>query len=50
MPDEKVKEFGEQSQMKRPAQLAPAYVFLATQDSRYMTGSVLDLTSGEMLP
>ena len=53
MPDEKVKHFGEQNQMKRPAQpaeLAPAYVFLATQDSRYMTGSVLDLTGGEMLP
>jgi len=53
MPDEKVKHFGESSQMKRPAQpaeLAPAYVFLATQDSRYMTGSVMDLTGGEMLP
>lgn len=53
MPDEKVKKFGEQSQIRRPAQpaeLAPAYVFPATQDSRYVTGSVLDLTGGEMLP
>jgi NAD(P)-dependent dehydrogenase (short-subunit alcohol dehydrogenase family) len=53
MPEEKVKHFGEQNQMKRPAQpaeLAAAYVFLATQDSRFMTGSVLDLTGGEMLP
>jgi NAD(P)-dependent dehydrogenase (short-subunit alcohol dehydrogenase family) len=53
MPEEKVKQFGQQNQMKRPAQpaeLAPAFVFLATQDSRFMTGSVLDLTGGEMLP
>jgi hypothetical protein len=53
MPDEKVKQFGQQSKMERPAQpaeLAPAYVYLASQDSSYVTGSVMDLTGGKMLP
>jgi NAD(P)-dependent dehydrogenase (short-subunit alcohol dehydrogenase family) len=53
MPDEKVKKFGETDPMQRPAQpaeLAPAYVFLATGESNYITGSVLDLTGGKMLP
>ena len=49
-----VEQFGKQSAMERPAQpkeLAPAYVFLAaTQDSSYITGSILDLTGGKMLP
>jgi NAD(P)-dependent dehydrogenase (short-subunit alcohol dehydrogenase family) len=53
MPREKVETFGQNKPMKRPAQpaeLAPPYVFLATQESSYMTGSVMDLTGGEMLP
>ena len=53
MPDEKVKQFGKNSKMERPAQpaeLAPAYVYLASQDSSYVTGSVMDLTGGKMLP
>jgi NAD(P)-dependent dehydrogenase (short-subunit alcohol dehydrogenase family) len=54
MPDKKVQEFGKTSPMGRPAQpaeLAPAYVFLAShQESSYITGSVLDLTGGKMLP
>lgn len=53
MPDEKVKHFGQQDKMQRPAQpaeLAPAYVYLASQDSSYVTGSVMDLTGGRMLP
>jgi len=54
MPDQKVENFGKDSQMGRPAQpaeLAPAYVFLAVeQDSSYITGSVVDLTGGKMLP
>ena len=53
MPEEKVKKFGETSPFERPAQpaeLAPAYVFLATRDSSYVTGSVMDLTGGKMLP
>lgn len=53
MPEEKVKQFGAQSLLKRPAQpaeLAPAYVYLASSDSSYVTGSVMDLTGGRMLP
>jgi NAD(P)-dependent dehydrogenase (short-subunit alcohol dehydrogenase family) len=53
MPDKKVKEFGQTSSMTRPAQpaeLAPAYVFLASAESSYVTGSIMDLTGGKMLP
>jgi len=53
MPPEKVKHFGEKDLMGRPAQpaeLAPAYVFLAAQESSYVTGSVMDLTGGRLLP
>jgi NAD(P)-dependent dehydrogenase (short-subunit alcohol dehydrogenase family) len=54
MPDKQVKEFGGKNPMERPAQpaeLAAAYIFLAdTQESSYITGSVLDLTGGRMLP
>lgn len=53
MPEEKVNQFGGNSAMKRPAQpaeMAPAYVFLASGDSSYITGSVMDLTGGKMLP
>ena len=53
MPDEKVKHFGEKDLLKRPAQpaeLAPAYVYLASHDSSYVTGSVMDLTGGRQLP
>jgi NAD(P)-dependent dehydrogenase (short-subunit alcohol dehydrogenase family) len=50
----KVEKFGQTNPMERPAQpaeLAPAYVFLASQqESSFVTGSVLDLTGGEMLP
>lgn len=53
MPDEKVKNFGGKDIFGRPAQpaeLAAAYVYLASQDSSYVTGSVMDLTGGRMLP
>ncbi len=54
MPEQKVEKFGQTNPMERPAQpaeLAPAYVFLASQqESSFVTGSVLDLTGGEMLP
>ena len=48
-----VREFGSNNQMGRPAQpaeLAPSYVFLASEESRFVTGAVLDLTGGKMLP
>lgn len=53
MGEEHVSEFGKSSMMERPAQpaeLAPAYVYLATSESSFVTGSVLDLTGGKMLP
>jgi hypothetical protein len=53
MPPEKVKNFGKDTLIGRaaqPAELAPAYVFLASNDSRYITASVVDVTGGEMLP
>jgi NAD(P)-dependent dehydrogenase (short-subunit alcohol dehydrogenase family) len=53
MPQEKVEKFGETNPQGRPAQpveLAPAYVFLASDESRYVNGAILDLTGGKMLP
>lgn len=51
MTPEKVAQFGAKSPMKRPAQpeeLAPAYVFLASNaDSSYITGVVLQVMGGE---
>jgi hypothetical protein len=53
MPKDSVENFGKSNPMERPAQpaeLAPAYVFLASPESRFITGSVLDVTGGKMLP
>jgi NAD(P)-dependent dehydrogenase (short-subunit alcohol dehydrogenase family) len=53
MPVEKAKEFGKQAPMGRPAQpveLAPAFVFLASQESSYITGEVIGVTGGKPLP
>lgn len=49
MPPEKVKTFGQDVPLKRagqPAELAPIYVLLASQDSSYMTGSTVQVTGG----
>ncbi|TXK52645.1 SDR family oxidoreductase [Pontibacter qinzhouensis] len=49
MPAEQVKSFGENVPLKRagqPAELAPVYVLLASQDSSYMTGSTVQVTGG----
>jgi NAD(P)-dependent dehydrogenase (short-subunit alcohol dehydrogenase family) len=51
-PAEKVQKFGEDVPMGRagqPAELAPCYVFLASQDSSYMTGQVLHVNGGEIV-
>ena len=48
----KVKEFGKDSPMERPAQpveLAPAFVFLASDESNYINGEVLGVTGGKPL-
>ncbi|HZW03195.1 MAG TPA: SDR family oxidoreductase [Anaerolineaceae bacterium] len=49
---EKVDEFGEDVPMGRPGQpeeVAPSYVFLAANDSSYMTGQVLHPNGGEII-
>lgn len=49
LPEEKYKHFGEDMPMKRagqPAELAPAFVLLASQDSSYMTASTIQVTGG----
>lgn len=51
-PPEKVAEFGKDVPMKRPGQpeeIAPAYVFLASDDSSYMAGQTLHLNGGEVV-
>jgi len=50
--EDKVSEFGSQVPLKRPAQpseIAPAYVFLASQASSYMTGQVIHPNGGEII-
>lgn len=45
--------FGEQSPLGRPAQpseMAPAYVFLASDRASYITGEIVDATGGTPLP
>ncbi|MFG1919811.1 SDR family oxidoreductase [Micromonospora sp. NPDC048898] len=49
MPEEKVKQFGTDTPEGRPgqpAELAPAYVFFASQESSYVTGEILGVTGG----
>ncbi|MEU8511024.1 SDR family oxidoreductase [Kitasatospora sp. NPDC048722] len=53
MDEEKVAHFGEQSPIGRPAQpaeMAPAYVFLASPAASYITGEILNATGGTPLP
>ncbi|MBP5979350.1 MAG: SDR family oxidoreductase [Halomonas sp.] len=50
--DEKVASFGGQVPMKRagqPSEMGPAYVYLASEDSSYMTGQTLHLNGGVIL-
>jgi NAD(P)-dependent dehydrogenase (short-subunit alcohol dehydrogenase family) len=52
-PTEKLPEFGAQTPLGRagqPAEVAPAYVFFASQESSYITAEVLGVTGGEHLP
>ena len=49
-PVEKVKKFGEDVPMKRagqPDEVAPCYVFLASEDSSYISGQILHPNGGE---
>lgn len=52
MPPDKVSEFGKSDPMQRPAQpaeLAPAYVFLASDGASYIAGEILGVTGGKPL-
>ncbi|MDF2765367.1 MAG: dehydrogenase, short-chain alcohol dehydrogenase like protein, partial [Rhodospirillales bacterium] len=51
-PEEHVESFGENVPLKRagqPGEVAMCYVFLASQDSSYMTGQVLHPNGGEII-
>src|SRR5215216_4206770 len=53
MPAEKARSFGQDSPLGRPAQpveLAPLFVFLASDESSYITGEVVGVTGGKPLP
>jgi NAD(P)-dependent dehydrogenase (short-subunit alcohol dehydrogenase family) len=50
MPTEKVKEFGKTTAFERPAQpieIAPVFVFLASNEARFVTGEVYGITGGQ---
>lgn len=50
MPPEKVESFGKQVPLQRPgqpAELAPAFVLLASQDGSYISGAVVPVTGGQ---
>lgn len=49
---DEVAEFGKKTLMRRPGQpneVAPAYLFLASEDASYMTGQVLHPNGGEII-
>ncbi len=51
-PEEKVKSFGADVPLGRPGQpeeVAPAYVFLASDDASYITGQVIHPNGGEVI-
>ncbi|GAE31652.1 oxidoreductase [Halalkalibacter hemicellulosilyticusJCM 9152] len=51
-PAEQVANFGTNTPLKRPGQpveLAPTYVYLASDDSTYVTGQVLHVNGGEVI-
>jgi NAD(P)-dependent dehydrogenase (short-subunit alcohol dehydrogenase family) len=53
MPPDKVTSFGADTPLGRaaqPVELAPAYVFLASQESSYITGERIGVTGGKPLP
>jgi NAD(P)-dependent dehydrogenase (short-subunit alcohol dehydrogenase family) len=52
-PQEKLQEFGQNTPLGRagqPAEVAPAFVFLASQESSFITGEVIGVTGGNHLP
>ncbi|HEX4445021.1 MAG TPA: SDR family oxidoreductase [Galbitalea sp.] len=52
VPNQKIESFGSEAPMGRPgqpAELAPAFVFLASQESSYITGETIAVTGGTIL-
>lgn len=52
MPQEKVENFGANTPLGRPAQpaeLAPAFVLLASPEASYITGAILPITGGRLM-
>jgi NAD(P)-dependent dehydrogenase (short-subunit alcohol dehydrogenase family) len=52
-PEDALPDFGKQTPMQRPgqpAEVAPAYVFLASQESSFITAEVIGVTGGQHLP
>jgi NAD(P)-dependent dehydrogenase (short-subunit alcohol dehydrogenase family) len=52
MPEEKAQKFGQDTPLGRPgqpAELAPLFVFLASEESSYITGEVVGVTGGKPL-
>lgn len=52
-PMEKLTRFGQNTPLGRagqPAEVAPSYVFLASQESSYITGEIIGVTGGNHLP
>jgi len=50
MPPDRVRNFGKQVPMGRPAQpaeLAPAYVMLASDEASYISGATIAVTGGK---
>ncbi|RYZ45231.1 MAG: SDR family oxidoreductase [Sphingobacteriales bacterium] len=50
--EDKIKTFGKDTPMKRagqPAEVGPAYVFLASGDASYITGQVIHVNGGEVV-
>jgi NAD(P)-dependent dehydrogenase (short-subunit alcohol dehydrogenase family) len=53
MPVEQIKSFGQQAPIGRaaqPVEVAPAFVFLASQESSYIAGETIAVTGGTPLP
>ncbi|UOR10405.1 SDR family oxidoreductase [Halobacillus amylolyticus] len=51
-PEKDVEKFGADTPMKKagqPFELAPAYVYLSSDDSRYVTGQVIHVNGGKMV-
>lgn len=52
MPEEKVRKFGANTPLGRagqPAELAPVFVLLASDESSYMTGALVPVTGGRLM-